>query len=340
MLNSARFALTLAVFLMPSVTSDHLMTDGKLETGAREAPDRLHAGLTDGTVAAGQLSFWMDGPIAGGLSVSVNGRSVGNLGQWFSSRPACGQRGTLTVSVPAGTNYVSAAGSGLVWNSTSVRVAAGQCFLFFFHAPPASSSQPPRSSSPPPQPPAFSPTTGLLSISTNYPLGASVSVDGGSSYKAWGASPEPRCGNAHLTISVPPGTHVITAYTDTDVPGYWNAATWRVTATVSAGQCTPVRLIGPAQVVTAPTPPRVTIYSSDPYMQMKGFAGHNIYLDGRFVGTTNGLYVTDFRSCGGLLTIEVSVGAHRVVVDLGSNRSRSYPFTSAPNGCTTVDVGK
>lgn len=77
----------------------------------------------------GRLAFWTNGPRYLPITVTVNDRVVGMLTRYVTSgQPGCGDAGTLTVDVPAGTAVdISARGSNVTWRHMSTTVSAGGC---------------------------------------------------------------------------------------------------------------------------------------------------------------------------------------------------------------------
>lgn len=89
-------------------------------------------GGTGGTTT-GRLSIWTD--YASAITVHVDGAAAGSLTQYFpSSTPSCGQAGTLTVTLPAGTHAVTGVSGSTTWN-TSGSVTSGGCTLLKLSAP-------------------------------------------------------------------------------------------------------------------------------------------------------------------------------------------------------------
>ncbi len=82
------------------------------------------------TTTVGQISFWTNAVIPGGIALTMDGGSIGQLTQYFpTGTPTCGQAGTLTVSLSAGSHTFTGASQSLRWGPTSINVVAGQCEL-------------------------------------------------------------------------------------------------------------------------------------------------------------------------------------------------------------------
>ena len=93
-----------------------------------EGRDREPTGPTgNGT---GQLAIWTRANMSGGISVWLDGRSVGRLTMYFTSGvPTCGDEGTITVTRDAGAYDLEASTPGGVsWQGT-VNVIEGRCNL-------------------------------------------------------------------------------------------------------------------------------------------------------------------------------------------------------------------
>jgi hypothetical protein len=247
---------------------------------------------------SGRLSIWTDYQNA--ISVSVDGGSVGNLTTYFASAPTCGQAGTLTVTIAAGAHTVAGVSGQLTW-SGSVNVAAGECTLFKLNAP-----------TPPPPP-----STGQLSIWTDYSSQIAVRVDGNAvgTTTTYFSSGTPSCGQAGtITITLPVGSHTIT--------GSSGQYSWNGTANVTAGQCTLFKLNAPAQQPTG----QLSIWT-DYSTQIA------VRVDGNAVGTTTTYFSSGTPSCGqaGTITITLPAGAHTV-----TGTSGQYSW----NGSATVVAGQ
>jgi len=230
----------------------------------------------------GQLSVWTNytSPIA----VKVDGNAAGTLTTYFqNARPACGQAGTITVSVPGGVHAVSGLSGQVTWNGT-ISIIAGQCTLYELEAP----------QSPPPS------ATGQVSIWTDYPNQIGVRVDGNAagtltSYFSNGA---PVCGQAGtLTLTLPAGAHGIN--------GVSGSVTWNGTATVVAGQCTLYKL-------DAPAGGQISIWTNYPYQVA-------VNVDGASVGTLTSYFGTGTPTCGqaGTITVGRAAGLHSVTAQAG-----------------------
>jgi hypothetical protein len=91
---------------------------------------KLNAPAGSGT---GQLSIWTN--YSTQIAVRVDGTSVGTTTTYFSTgTPSCGQAGTITVTVPAGTHNVSGTSGQYTWNG-NVTVVAGSCTLYELRSP-------------------------------------------------------------------------------------------------------------------------------------------------------------------------------------------------------------
>src|SRR6266480_3726118 len=82
---------------------------------------------TDTNATGGRLAFYTDAPVTGGLDVTVDGQMVGHLSQFLTAIPACGDAGTLTVSVKSGLHSVSGRSASRVWTSVNVGVNPKAC---------------------------------------------------------------------------------------------------------------------------------------------------------------------------------------------------------------------
>jgi hypothetical protein len=79
----------------------------------------------------GKISFWTSANIPGGIGVSVGSSSIGNLTQYFpDGTPSCGQSGTVSTIISAGTHSFAAQSSGgITWGGT-VDVEEGECINY------------------------------------------------------------------------------------------------------------------------------------------------------------------------------------------------------------------
>jgi hypothetical protein len=92
---------------------------------------KLNAPTT--TTTTGRLSIWTN--YSQQIAVRVDGTSVGTTTTYFSSgTPSCGQTGTITVTVAAGTHSVGGTSGSYSWNG-SASVTAGGCTLYKLNAP-------------------------------------------------------------------------------------------------------------------------------------------------------------------------------------------------------------
>jgi len=83
-----------------------------------------------GQPGTGTVSFWSDIGNEGTISIWVDGSHMGGLTRYFLTTPQCGQLGTLSLPLSAGTHTYSALSeSGTTWNGT-VQVTADRCVTF------------------------------------------------------------------------------------------------------------------------------------------------------------------------------------------------------------------
>jgi len=77
----------------------------------------------------GQLTFWLNSPDYGAVTVYINDALQGELKSYQTSDPDCGGTGTVSVLKPAGTYRFKALGAkGVKWEST-VTIVNNQCKL-------------------------------------------------------------------------------------------------------------------------------------------------------------------------------------------------------------------
>ena len=239
---------------------------------------------TGGGTATGQLSLWTNYPNQ--IALNVDGIPVGVTTSYFAnSTPTCGQAGTVTVTLAAGSHVISGASGSVTWNGTTT-VTAGQCTLFELKAP--------------------APTaTGQLSIWTNYANQISVGINGspvGTLTSYFGSGP-PACGQAGtLTVTLPAGSYA--------VAGQSGAVTWNGTATVTAGQCTLFELNAPAGGTGTG---QLSIWTNYPNQIA-------VTVDGGAVGVTTSYFPTGTPTCGqsGTITLTLPAGVHSVGGTSGS----------------------
>lgn len=77
--------------------------------------------------AATRLTFWLSGSVGAPVNLVIDGLSAGQLTGFFSSAPACGAAGALTVSATPGTHTITASGGGRTWGPAQATAVAGQC---------------------------------------------------------------------------------------------------------------------------------------------------------------------------------------------------------------------
>jgi hypothetical protein len=250
----------------------------------------------------GQLSIWTD--YSTQIAVRVDGNAVGNTTTYFSSgTPACGQSGTITVTLPAGAHTVSGISGQYSWNG-SVSVAAGQCTLYKLSAPSGA-------------------TNGQLSIWTDYSNQIAVGIDGSSvgTLTTYFPNGAPSCGQAGtITVTLPAGSHI--------VAGASGSYTWNGSVNVVAGQCTLYKLNKPA----APSTGQLSIWTNYSTQISVG-------VDGYSAGTLTSYFPNGTPSCGqaGTITVTVAAGTHTV-----SGVSGQYTWNGtanvSPGGCTLYEL--
>lgn len=255
------------------------------------------SGSGAGSAVNGQLSIWTD--YTGSINVSVDGNSVGTVATAFSTTPACGQAGTVTITVPAGTHTIAGSGGGNQW-SGSANVTAGQCSMYKLAAS------------------SVAPTTGRLSIWTDYTSPITVNVDGGvaGSLTTYFSNGAPACGQAGtLTITVPAGAHT--------VGGVSGSTTWNGSATVTAGGCSLFQLRAPAN--NGPSTGTLSIWTD--YT-----SAISLKVDGAPVGNLTTYFASTTPACGqsGTVNVTLPAGTHTV-----SGISGSITW----NGTATVTAG-
>ena len=106
--------------------------------GLTDAPAQTNPTI-DTNTAGGRLAFYTDGPVTGGLDVTVDGQAVGRLTEFLTTIPTCGDPGTLTVNVRSGLHSVSGRSASRVWSNVNVGVNPKACQLFLFSVEPTAS---------------------------------------------------------------------------------------------------------------------------------------------------------------------------------------------------------
>lgn len=85
------------------------------------------SGSTTGQIAV----FTRRSNVGSSISVSIDGSSAGTLTSYFmTGTPDCGDAGTVTRTLSAGSHSLSASASSGSWGPTTVRIVAGQCLTF------------------------------------------------------------------------------------------------------------------------------------------------------------------------------------------------------------------
>lgn len=247
--------------------------------------------------STGQIAVWSDYPH--NISVNIDGAAVGTLTSYFTGPPVCGQSGTLTLTLPAGTHVLNAASGSTTWNG-NVTITAGQCLVFKLSAPAGGG-----------------PATGQISVWSDYSQQIAVRLDGTSAGNLTSYfTGTPTCGqNGTLTLTVSAGTHTI--------GGLSGSVTWTdAPVTVAAGQCVLYKLAAPAG--GGGSTGRISFWTNYPY-------NIDISVDGVPVGTTTS-YFTGQPTCGqtGTITVARNPGTHTV-----SARSGTVTW----NGTLTVTAG-
>ena len=83
--------------------------------------------------ATGQLSIWTN--YSTQIAVGVDGNSVGTTTKYFPfGPPSCGQAGTITLTLAAGTHSVSGMSGQYRWNGTAT-ILPGVCTVYELDAP-------------------------------------------------------------------------------------------------------------------------------------------------------------------------------------------------------------
>lgn len=84
------------------------------------------------TPTTGQIAVWTSRSTTqtGSISVKIDNVSAGNLTQYYSSTPTCGDSGTVTKTLTTGTHSLSAADGTLAWAPASFSITAGGCLTF------------------------------------------------------------------------------------------------------------------------------------------------------------------------------------------------------------------
>lgn len=103
-------------------------------TGSPTQPPPPPSSITTST-QPGKLSFWTGCSTCGEITVAVQGNTVGTILQYFTSKPVCGQNGTITVTEAPGTYaYTAHNSAGLNWSSSATS-SNGSCTLVQLLAP-------------------------------------------------------------------------------------------------------------------------------------------------------------------------------------------------------------
>jgi hypothetical protein len=252
--------------------------------------------------AVGQLSVWTN--YSNQIAVRIDGTAVGNLTTYFpTSPPTCGQAGTVTITLSAGTHAIAGSSGSLTWNGAP-NVVAGQCTLYELIAP-------------------VGPPTGQLSIWTNYRNQIALKVDGTAvgSTTSYFANGPPTCGQAGtVTVTLPAGPHTISGSSGT--------LTWNGTATVVAGQCTLFELNAPAPAPTG----QISVWTNYSTQISVG-------IDGTPVGTLTQYFPNGPPTCGqaGTLTVTVPAGTHSIS-GLSGALTWSGTATAVAGQCTLFEL--
>lgn len=102
-------------------------TSGGGSTGGTGTGSTGSSGGTTGQIAV----FTRRSNVGSSISVSIDGSAAGTLTSYFvTGTPDCGDAGTVTRTLSAGSHSLSATATSGSWGPTTVRIVAGQCLTF------------------------------------------------------------------------------------------------------------------------------------------------------------------------------------------------------------------
>lgn len=87
-------------------------------------------GSTTPVATTGQIAVWTSRSTGSSIAVSIDNASVGSLDSYFNSTPTCGNAGTITRTLSAGTHTLSATATGGSWGPSSFTITAGSCLTY------------------------------------------------------------------------------------------------------------------------------------------------------------------------------------------------------------------
>jgi len=76
---------------------------------------------------ATRIMFWLNGVVSGPVTVSLDGVPAGQLTASFSTGPACGTVGAVTIPATPGSHTLTASGGGRTWGPAQVTATSGIC---------------------------------------------------------------------------------------------------------------------------------------------------------------------------------------------------------------------